>query len=250
MKKKKIALIHGWNWKNYSSLCSERKKNAWENRNKLVEELEKDFEVFKFNLPGFCGEPEPVNKVWNLEDFARHLENLLAKNNFIPDIILGYSFGGAVALKWKTLFKKQTKIVLISPAISRKYEIKQSQSKLRQFAKSLLPNFLTKALRNFYLVHILKNPYYSYGTKFLKKTYLNIVLIDLSQELQQIPPDEIQLIFGAKDTATPPKLLLDKISSIKLKNRFAVMENGDHNIGQTHFREIRETVKKFVGQTH
>jgi len=245
MSKKKIALIHGWNWKNYTSICPERRKNAWENRNKLVKELEKDFEVLKFNLPGFCGKPEPENEVWDLEDFARHFEKL-SKENFAPDIVLGYSFGGAVALKWKTLFKKQTKIVMVSPAITRRYEIKQTQSKFRQFAKSLLPNILIEKLRDFYLVRIVKNPYYSYGTKFLKKTYLNIVSVDLSQELQQIPPDEIQLIFGAKDTATPPQLLLDKISSVELKNRFTILENGDHNIGQSHPAEIREIVKKFA----
>ncbi|MFH1175708.1 MAG: alpha/beta hydrolase, partial [bacterium] len=60
------------------------------------------------------------------------------------------------------------------------------------------------------------------------------------------PPDEIQLIFGAKDTATPPQLLLDKISSVELKNRFAIIENGDHNIGQNHPSKIREIIKEFA----
>ncbi|TRZ77942.1 alpha/beta hydrolase [bacterium] len=241
---KRIALIHGWNYKNYSA-CA-KSDNAWEDRADLLKEIGKDFEVFGFNLPGFCRESEPKNSSWEIEDFARYFENLLVKKNFVPDVVLGYSFGGAIALKWKILFKKDTKVVLVSPALLRAYSNKKPQSVLRKVVKTLLPNFLIEILRDFYLAHIVKNPYYYHGTKFLRRTYLNIVSVDMSEELQNVLSNEVQLIFGENDTATPPQLLLEKIQSQELKNRFAIIKDGDHDIGQTHYKEICEVIKKFM----
>ena len=55
--KKTILLLHGWNWKNYTSLT--KSKDAWDNRKDFVEKLSKKYNVNKLNFPGFCGEPEP-----------------------------------------------------------------------------------------------------------------------------------------------------------------------------------------------
>lgn len=235
-----IVLIHGWDNKNYSKYGG---NDAWENRKLFVEELSLKFNVIKLNLPGFAGEPEP-DKPWDLQDFAIFFENYLKKNLIKPDIVLGYSFGAAVALSWKLKFQSKCKIILVSPAISRAYK-KQGFVQKISFLKKLIPFFLTQIVRDLYLRKI-GNRFYIDGTNFLKNTYLNIVKIDLSENIKQVNPDDVLLIFGANDTATPPSVLLDRLSMTPLKDRIKIIEGGNHNIAQTHFKEISKLVFEYV----
>ena len=116
---KKILLLHGWNYRNYSNLTDQ--KDAWNNRKDFVSLLSKYFEVYKINFPGFCGEKEPKN-AWDLEDYAKYVNDYLNKNKINPDYILGYSFGGAVAIMYNRLYDNDQKLILVSPAISRNYK--------------------------------------------------------------------------------------------------------------------------------
>lgn len=58
--KKKILLIHGWNYENYNNYIN---TNAWNNRSKFVTSLEEKYEIRKPDLPGFGLEEEPKKKV-------------------------------------------------------------------------------------------------------------------------------------------------------------------------------------------
>ena len=75
---KKILLLHGWNYRNYSKLTDQ--KDAWHNREEFVSLLSKYFDVYKVNFPGFCGEEEP-KKSWNLEDYARYIKDYIDNND-------------------------------------------------------------------------------------------------------------------------------------------------------------------------
>ena len=94
---KKILLIHGWNYRNYTSQTDE--KDAWHNRKEFVDNLSKKYEVYKLNLPGFCGEKE-YKDAWTLDDYAKFIEDYLTKQKIDVDYILGYSFGGAIAITY------------------------------------------------------------------------------------------------------------------------------------------------------
>ncbi len=149
--KKRILLLHGWNWRNYTKLT--KSNDAWNNRIDFVKKLESIFEVYKLNFPGFCGEPEP-KKSWNLDDYAKYVKEYLDKNNLKVDYILGYSFGGAVALKYNNLYDKKQKLLLISPAITRNATKSKKMIKTPKFMQGL-----RNKLRDLYLIHIVKNPY-------------------------------------------------------------------------------------------
>src|SRR5580704_6468531 len=108
---KKILLIHGWNYANYTSLGS---RDAWANRQGFVDLLKSSFDVITLNLPGFGGVPDPV-RPYKLDDFVKYLDEIILREK--PDAILGYSFGGAVLLHWKYLSKDTSvKVFLVSPA--------------------------------------------------------------------------------------------------------------------------------------
>lgn len=236
----KLLLIHGWDYKHYTSQT--QSIDVWDNRRKFVTDLQKFFDIKIITLPGFCGEKEP-DYPWELEDFADFIELQLQKDKFNPDYILGYSFGGAVALSHKLKYNKN-KIILVSPAISRKYKKNSAvHNKVKYFAK-FLPNYLKDTLRDQYISKVLKNPFYAKGTNFLKKTYLNIVGIDMSEKLKALDKNDFIIIFGEKDTATPPWLLLNTIPEIQ--NNVIIVQNGTHDIANTHTQKLIKEIVTFI----
>lgn len=242
MKMFKMLLIHGWDYKHYSFMTPS--KDVWDNRRELVDGLQKLFDIKIITLPGFCGEREP-NSPWELEDFADFVEQKLQKDNFNPDYILGYSFGGAVALTHKLKYNKN-KIILVSPAISRKYRPESAAHNKLKYFINFLPCKLKELVKEQYISKMLKNPFYAKGTNFLKKTYLNIVGIDLSEKLKILDTNDFIIIFGEKDTATPPQILLNKVP--KLSNNFIILKNGTHDIANTNTFELLNEIVKFVNR--
>ncbi len=233
---KKILLLHGWNWKNYTKLTDS--KDAWDNRKEFVKLLSEKYKIYKLNFPGFCGEKEPT-KAWNLNDYATFVKNYLKNNNLKVDYILGYSFGGAVALKYYSLYDNNQKLILISPAITRNKEKSKNFIKTPKFL-----NPLRNVLRNIYLKHIIKNPYMINGTKFLNNSYQNIVRVELLNELNKVNPNNIQIIYGKDDDMVNPNYILKEIDN-NLKKCIKVIA-GDHDIANNNPQEIIKIIDKYA----
>lgn len=233
----KIMLIHGWGYAYYTKNC-DGKTDAWHNRRALADALESEYNVKYVTLPGFCGQPEP-NRPWNLDDFTIFAKKEI--ESFEPDFILGYSFGGAVALNYKLKYNSAQKLILVSPALARRYKEPDTKHKI---ASSLIPKFAKDLMRDFYLSKIVKNSYYAQGTNFLKKSYLNIVDIDLSNDISRTNLDDICIIFGDKDTATPPSLFLEK--SPVAKPITHIIKDGTHDIANTSTKQVLSIIENFV----
>ena len=234
--KKKILLLHGWNWKNYTSMTTS--KDAWENRKDFVSKLAEKYDIYKLNFPGFCGQKEP-NKSYNLDDYAKYVNDYLKDNNLHVDYILGYSFGGAVALKYHLLYDKKQKIILISPAIIR------NKTKSKDMIKT--PKFMQKLrniMRDWYLIHIVKNPYMVHGTKFLNVSYQSIVRVELTSDLEKVNPNMIKIIYGSKDDQVEPLRVINSVSD-NIKKRIAVIEDGGHDIANTHSEDIIKFIDNY-----
>ncbi len=235
--KKNLLLIHGWNYRNYTSMTDE--DDAWHNRKHFVDLLEEDFNIYKLNLPGFCGEKEPDKKYFTLDDFADYINDYIQKNNIPVDYVLGYSFGGPVAITWKNKYPSKVKLILVSPAIIR------NQDKSKKFVKT--PRVL-KPFRDFvrdlYLIYYVKNNEMRYGTKFLRNTYQEIVRKDVTDELEKIDPNEVCIIYGTLDKMVKPYKLQEKVNQ-DYKKRIAFIENGGHDIANSHPEEIISDIKKF-----
>ena len=234
---KKILLIHGWNYRNYTSQTNE--KDAWHNRQRLVELLSKEYEVYKLNLPGFCGEKEP-KKSWDLNDYAKYIKNYLEKNKLKVDYILGYSLGGAVAVTYKLKYGKNEKLILVSPAIIR------NNNNSKKFVKT--PKILDKLrsfLRNQYIIHVVKTPEMVYGTKFLRDTYQIIVREDLRDSVLKIKSQDLLIIYGEKDDMVNPKGVINYLPK-EYEKRIKLIINGDHNIGQSHYEEIVKIINENI----
>ena len=230
---KKLLLIHGWDHNNYtSSGCTD----AWSNRSRFVEALSRHFEVVRFNLPGFCGEKKPAHP-WILSDFAQYLDRVIQREK--PDIVLGYSFGGAILLNWKAASDNKTiKAFLVSPAIIRRYE---NRSISVGWPKVILPERLIALVRDFYLTSVAKNPYYTKASPVMRETYRNIVSLDLRDDLLKVS-DTLVLIYGEQDSATPPEPVKDLLVSRKSHHQLRVIDGGGHDIANTHTDELVSTI--------
>lgn len=235
--KSKILLIHGWNYTHYtSSGCGD----AWANRSRFVTELSKYFEVISFNLPGFCGEKDP-QVPWTLDDFTSFVGQKIQQEK--PDYILGYSFGGAIALRWKkTTRDTRVKAILVSPAIIRRYE-KENLNIFQKILKAVLSDKIVSTLRDIYLTKVIKNPYYASANGVMRKTYRNIVVLDLRDDLLSVP-DSITLIYGEDDTATPPILVKNMLGKCFKKHNLHIISSGGHDIANTHTEELVSVILK------
>ncbi len=230
---KKILLIHGWNHKNYTSSGN---TDAWNNRSAFVKALSNHLEVLRVNLPGFGGENDP-SEPWTIDNFSQFVGDIIHQEK--PDVVLGYSFGGAVLLHWKKISKdKNVKAILVSPAIIRRYE--KRQAPFFRF-KKFIPNKLLQVARNFYLTKVVKNPFYSEATPVMKETYRNIVGLDLRDDLHEVS-DSLVLIYGEVDSATPPDLVREVLSSASADHEIHIIAGGGHDIANTHTEELTSVI--------
>lgn len=233
--KKKILLLHGWNYRNYTSMTKE--VDAWHNRAEFVKALEKNYEVYKLNFPGFCGKEEP-NHAWELSDFANYIHEYLESHNLKVDYILGYSFGGAVSVEYNRLFDNNQKLILISPAIVR------NQDKAKKFISTpAIIKPIRNFIRDFYLIHIVKNNEMVHGTKFLRKTYQNIVRVELLDEIEKIHPSNLKIIYGAEDKMVNPQYVISKVNA-EYRNCISLIAGGGHDIANTHTEEVIKLIGK------
>ncbi len=241
---KKITILHGWNWHSYASLPKNQQKNPWWDKVTFIEELKRIFKINILFFPGFVGNENEPKKPWSIVNYI----DFINKNSQESDLMVGYSFGASVLLSWKvTTENKNIPIVLVSPALSRKYE-KRVPEIILKLSKSLKKNLpgVVYFFRNLYLSYLIRNPYYIYGSRFLKESYLSIVKEDTSKLIEKIDPDQILIIFGKEDTATPPHHL-DKIlnKNPELKSRIIVIPGAGHNLLNSHPKEIISYLQKF-----
>ncbi len=237
--KKKILLIHGWNYENYNNITD---KNAWSDREKFVTALEEKYEVRKPDLPGFGLEKEPGKRFYTVDDYAKFINNYIINNNFHPDYILGYSFGGAVAVTYYKNYNSNSKLILISPALIR------NTNKSKKYIKTpRILNPIRNYIRDLYLIKKVKVPEMVYGTKFLKATYQSIVRIETMEDLQSIKNENFIIIYGEQDDMVNPHKLYE-LSSQDIRERIKFIKNGGHDIANTHTKQILEIIDEFVNQ--
>ncbi|MFA5603099.1 MAG: alpha/beta hydrolase [Bacilli bacterium] len=235
MNKEKLLLIHGWGYEHYNKFD---KKNVWEDRDEFINQLKRIFDIDIIKLPGFGGQKEPREKYWTLDNYADYIDEYIKNKSKKFDYILGYSFGGAVAVSYKLKYKNKEKLILVSPAINRFHKKNNSFIKTPKLLEKL-----RKQIRNFYLINIIKNDFMKHGTKFLRNTYQIIVREDLTDKLKLIDSKEIGFIYGLKDTAVNPKKLLNEISK-EYKDRVKIIPDGDHEIASSYPKEIIKLIKE------
>lgn len=241
---KEIVMVHGWGTSSYSSNLDCEKVDddvAWSHRREFIGHLQEKYSVDFFNLPGFCCVEEPQKPAFDLEDFSDNFAKWLKEKTTNPVAIVGYSFGGSVALDYKVRYKSDIPVILISPALKRQETFKSQMGKL---GKNIVPQRYYDCLKSLY--QSIFNKYYREGTPFLRASYDKIVRRDIRPLLNSVDPKDILLIYGDSDISTPAIY----ISEIIEKNNLncLIIKGGDHNIGGTHPEEITAAIIDFLSK--
>jgi len=277
-----VVLLHGWASKKelWANLVSELLQKS--SGNEMKEKIK--LKILTLDLPGFGNSQKPKNDwfVSNYTDLVARFITKNCEQN-IPIIIIGHSFGGRIGIKLTSelqtnlqnkldekiqiqnsqnsqnsqenepknqtsiskLSEKNlviTKLVLISSA---GFVDNSAQNSLKKIiAKIVAPIFtlpILKPLKKQIYTKILKNT--DYQETEMKKTFINVIDEDLSDWMSGIRIPTL-LIFGKKDTETPPTFgarMNQLIHNSELK-----FINGDHFAFMNNASEVASLILDFL----
>ena len=193
-KKINILFLPGWN----------TKLNMY---SKLIEDLTKFGNVGYYSFEGF---EKPISHPFTYEDYEYNLVNTLKEENFAPDIIIGYSFGGKVALKSVMLFK-DVKLLLIAPSSFDHNILYKSKIKFKILLNKMLKKLKIKT--SFLYSNDFKN-----ADLNMKKTLINVKDVFLTKsELKKIK-NQIIIIGYKKDKS---------VNLFDIKKNIKLLENAE-----------------------
>ncbi len=226
--KKSLVFIHGW------GVNSEIFKS-------LYYFLRDDFNVYDLDLPGFGN--MPIKKIMTLKDYAEFVYEFLKKNQIEKPIVIGHSFGGAVAVKLAILHPASiSKLILVDASAVRepRHQIILIK-KVADFLKPLLPEKLRKLILK--LLGYDKTDYAQIESLELKETFKNVISEDLSPYFSLIKMPTL-VIWGENDAVTPlteGKLIAKFIPGAKLE----IIKNTGHFVFLEKPKEFIKLIKEF-----
>jgi len=163
--------------------------------------------------------------------------------------LLGHSFGGALAMLYALKHpEKIKKLILYNPAIIReknlKIKISLFLSKIFKFFKKIVPQKIFYFLKKAYYRFIVKSYDYFNADENLKKTFSNIVKVDLKDLAKDLKVKTI-LLWSKNDKFTPLKhgeILKNLIPDSQL-----ILLDGGHSFHKEKPKEFAKILKKVLG---
>ena len=227
--KKTIVFLHGWG-------------NSSQVFIPLSYYLKNDFFIFAPDLPGFG--KSPIEKPMALKDYVDFIYKFLKENQIEKPIIVGHSFGGAIAAKLAILHPDIiSKLILVGASA-----IRESNFKIKVTEKSakIIKKILPKKAQQFILKFLgLDNTDYArIQNPYLKETFKIVIKENLAPKLQFIKIPTL-VIWGEKDTETPLKegeLIAKLIPGSKL----LVIKNTGHHVFLEKPDEFIKIIKEFI----
>ena len=205
---------HGWG-QNHKSFLSWAQRFSGKSRHILID------------FPGFGESPVP-NKVWGTDDYAAACAELIRKQCDEPIIWVGHSFGCRVGLQLAARYPELIKgIVLVAGAgLPRKRPLWHkvyygARVKLFKALKKLIPLGLSQ---EWLYTKFGSADYKSSGA--LRQIFVKVVNEDLSTLAATINCPTL-LIYGEKDTETPPEIGM-RLNKLIENSDLIVLNGFDH----------------------
>ena len=226
---KNLIFLHGW------GLSSEIFKPFYHY-------LRNDFAVYFLDLPGFG--KTPIEKTMTLKDYADYVFEFLKEKKMEKPIIIGHSFGGAVATKLAIIHPESiSKLILVCASAIRQPRRKIILlKKIADILKPLLPEKLRRFILK--LLKLDKTDYARIENPKLKETFKKVIAEDLKQDLFLVKSPTL-VIWGEKDAETPlneGKIIAEAISGAKL----AIIKNAGHFLFLEKQDEFNKLIKEFA----
>lgn len=192
--------------------------------------LSRNLQVTVLDFPGF-GESENNPKIKDLNGYAHFLNKVIKELNLNDFVLLGHSFGGAVAIKTLALYPKLpiTKLILADSAGIRHFHIKRILGFLLAtggkpiFSLPIIKTYTSQARRLLYGT-LKEEDYLNAGP--LKSVLSRVAKENLEGVFDKVNTPTL-VVWGKKDNATP--LEHAKIFNEKIKNsKLVVIKNATH----------------------
>lgn len=215
---------------------------------RLIRTLEDYYTIYILDYPGF-GKTNFPNYDMTIYDYANLIREWLQSLNIEKPTLLGHSFGGRIIITLTGYYQLEyEKIILIDAAgVKHKKTIKQKIKartyKLLKKLTCILPKKTRKKVIS-KLFNYFSSDDYRQLPNNMKKTFQNIVSLDLSFYLKNIKSSTI-ILWGENDKATP--LIDGEIMNKNIKNsKLYVFKDAGHFVYLDKFQEVLETIVKFI----
>jgi pimeloyl-ACP methyl ester carboxylesterase len=186
-----VLMLHGW-------------ANTLHSFDAIMPALSRGRRVVRVDLPGFGGTEMP-HDTWDVKAYARFVRNFCEKTGITPDIIIGHSLGGRIAMKGlvSNIFSAKKIVLIASAGVAERntprIKFYKFLAKLGKIILAPLPSRLYEKARQA-LYHQTGGDYLTVGS--MKNTFIKVIAEDLSEDAKRVSVPTL-LIWGALDVVTP-----------------------------------------------
>lgn len=199
--KKEIVFLHGFGGSRHSFKA-------------LASHLDSNFKSYLLDLHGF-GESK-LERAFNLNDYAKSINDFIINMKIDNPLIIGHSFGGRIALKMAELY--HYKIILISTPI---YDYRTLKTRVK-----LLANKLFKISK--------PSADYKNASPLMRQT-MNNVFSDMKKiSFKNIDGNKVLIIYANNDKVVPKR--------VAYYGKRKMHGSGLIEIKGNHFAYLKETV--------
>ncbi|TXG76338.1 alpha/beta hydrolase [Patescibacteria group bacterium] len=230
----RLLLLHGWG-------------DRLETYHQLTGLLQKDHQITSIDLPGF-GATEPPKATWGLSDYASFVASFLEKLSWQPDVIVGHSNGGSIAvvgLANGTLTAKQ--LVLLASAGVRN---RQKGRKLAWKIAAKTGKAATAVLPRSQQERVRRRFYGAIGSDLLvaphlQETFKRTVAEDITPFAKKLSISTL-LVYGDEDEATPVETVGTVLHDAIPDSCLEIIHQADHFVHQQASADVARLIREFV----
>lgn len=212
----------------------------------LATQLSGKYTVVSIDLPGFGKSQTPPDS-WGLKDYAQCVAHIIKKLKLEVSVLVGHSNGGAITIVGLAdRILHADKLVLLASA-----GIRDQQKGRKQFIKLLTKSgkVVTFWLPAQYKDRLRGGLYRQVGSDMLiapelQETFKKTVEQDVQAEAKQISIPTL-LIYGDKDTATPP-LYGEIYHQLITNSTLEIVGEAGHFIHHDKKQEVGQLVEDFL----
>ncbi len=200
--KKWLVFLHGW----------QENLTDWQS---IAENFQNRYKILIFDFPGFGNSSKPKTD-WDIYEYSKFTEKLLETLEINRCIVLGYSFGGRVAILLAARTKLIDRLILVDAA---GMEMKSMRVKILRVLRPIL-KLIPKSIKKMWI----SDDYKQAGD--MRGIFLKVINQPLRNELEKISVPTL-IVWGEKDT----QLSLDEAKMLKkgIKNSILrIVWKGSH----------------------
>ena len=191
------------NDKNQNTLILPGWQQNFETYQNMYSTIGKYSNIYIISFPGFKNTIQPLKSL-TLSDYVDIVNDLIDHLHLNNLLLLGHSFGGRVAIKLQSIYKKANYLILVSSAGLKNHNLINKIKVARYKIKKWLFYRISKQ-NYYYLIKTSGSNDYKELSVTMKQTFNNIINEDLSSFLKKIEVPTL-LIWGSQDKTTPLKM--------------------------------------------